>query len=125
MAAVVLGGGGGYGGWDSGFGSWIMVLFMMLTTLLVAGGIIGGCAGGIVGAIIGAGFSSIGANAVIQGAAEGTVFRIFSRYRPKELRSGRLAYLLVGAGTGAVESVFIGVFVGMILFIARVMDIVA
>lgn len=124
MAAIVLGSGGG-GGLEGEFISWIIFFFAVLAALLVAGGIIGACAGGIFGAIIGAGFSSIGANTVIQGAAEGTVFRFFSDFRPDDLRSGRLSYLLAGAGKGAGESIFIGAAVGMVLFIARFIGVVA
>lgn len=117
------------GGGGSGFAAdpfnWIMVLFAMLVVVLVAGGIIGGGTGGMVGAIIGAGFSSIGTGAVIAGAAEGTAFRFFAPYRPKELRSSWLIYLLVGAGTGIAESILIGAGVGMILYIARVVGILA
>lgn len=123
MAAIVLGSGGG-SGLEREFISWIVVLFAMLAALLVAGGIIGGFAGGILSAIISAGFSSIGVNTVIQGAAEGTVFRFFALYRPKDLRSGRLTYLLVGTAMGAGESMFIGASVGMVLFIARFIGIV-
>lgn len=126
MARIVLGGGsGGEGGGPGGELGWGMVFFAVLAGLLVAGGVIGACAGGIVGAIIGAGFSSIGTNAIIQGAAEGTMFRIFTRYRPKDLRSGRLTYLLVGAGAGAGESMVTGAFVGMVLFIVRFIGIVS
>jgi hypothetical protein len=122
MLPLVLAGGGGSGFEVDPF-NWIMVLFAMLAAVLVAGGIIGGCTGGIVGAIVGAGFSSIGTNAVIAGAAEGIAFRFFAPYRPKDLRSSWLIHLLVGAGTGAVESTVIGAGVGIVLSIAAILGV--
>lgn len=121
IAVIVMGSGSGDG---LEFFSWLLLLFAILAALLVTGGIIGGGAGSIVGAIIGAGFSSIGVNGVIQGAAEGMVFRLFAPYRPKDLRSGRLSYFIVGTLTGAGESIFVGAGVGLILGIARVVGII-
>jgi hypothetical protein len=125
MGIIAMGGGGAGGAGGGDLFSSITGFFAVLVTLLIAGGIIGACAGGIVGAVIGVGFSSIGTNAVIQGAAEGMAFRIFTSYRPKDLRSGRLSYLLVGAGMGAAESISTGAFVGMVLFVARFIGITA
>lgn len=123
MAAVVLGRGGG-GGFEGEFISWLMFFFATLAALLVAGGIIGGSAGGVIGAIIGAGFSSIGVNAVIQGAVEGAMFRFFSHYRPNDLKSNWFTYLISGAGKGCGESIFTGAAVGMVLFITRLIGVI-
>jgi hypothetical protein len=92
--------------------------------LLVAGGIIGGCTGGIIGAAIGAGFASIGVNTVTQGAVEEIVFRFFAAYRPIDAQSGRFKYFLVGALTGAGDSMLTGAAVGVLLFIARLTGII-
>lgn len=122
MAGAVLGNGGG-SGLEHDFITWVLFFFATFVALLVAGGIIGGCVGGIVGAVVGAGLSSVSVNAVIQGAAEGVVFRFFSPYRPNYLRSSRLIYLVVGIGKGAGESIVVGIFVGMVLFVARLVGI--
>jgi len=121
MAVNVLGGGAGAG---LELFSWLVLLFAMLAALLVTAGMIGAGAGGIVGAIIGAGFSSIGVNGVIQGAAEGSMFRLLAPYRPSDLRSGRFSYFIVGALTGAGESIFVGAGVGLVLGVARVVGII-
>jgi hypothetical protein len=117
---VVLGGCCGSG--DTSY--WIMTFFALLAGLLVAGGIIGGCAGGIVGGMIGAAFSSIGVATVVQSGTEGAVFRFFADFRPGDIKSSRLKYLLVGAAAGIGTGVTAGAGTGAVLFLVRFTGII-
>ncbi len=117
---LILGGGPGDYPFGDSLISLLLFIFCMLGALLVACGIAGLCVGGLLGGAIGAGFSTIGVSAFLNGASEGLAFRFFAPYRPKDERSGRLIYLLVGAGVGAAEGLLVGFVTGAILFIAQV-----